>query len=75
LKAKEKDTERRNETHNSTETRSGADDNEMEIPTIDMRKKVMRNSYKVTGYRVQAFAGGNTATTSRKHNRLAMPSR
>lgn len=26
----------------------------------DMSKKVMRNSYKVTGYRVQAFAGGNT---------------
>ena len=26
----------------------------------DMTKKVMKNSYKVTGYRVQAFAGGNT---------------
>ena len=26
----------------------------------DMSKKVMKNSYKVTGYRVQAFAGGNT---------------
>ena len=26
----------------------------------DMSKKVMRNSYKVTGYRVQAYAGGNT---------------
>jgi hypothetical protein len=25
-----------------------------------MRKKVMRKSYKVTGYRVQAFAGGNS---------------
>ena len=25
-----------------------------------MRKKVMRNARKVTGYRVQAFAGGNT---------------
>ena len=25
-----------------------------------MRKKVMRKSYKVTGYRVQAYAGGNT---------------
>lgn len=30
------------------------------IPTIDLRKKVMRGSYKITGYRVQAFAGGNT---------------
>ena len=38
-------------------------DNENEdfnIPTVDMRKKVMAKSYKVTGYRVQAFAGGNT---------------
>ena len=33
---------------------------EMNIPTVDMRKKVMRNARKVTGYRVQAFAGGNT---------------
>lgn len=33
---------------------------EMEIPTVDMRRKVMRGSRKVTGYRVQAFAGGNT---------------
>ncbi|MGM9734701.1 MAG: SPOR domain-containing protein [Prevotella sp.] len=31
-------------------------------PTTEpnMRKKVMKNSYKVTGYRVQAFTGGNT---------------
>ena len=28
------------------------DDDEMSIPTIDMRKKVMRGSRKVTGYRV-----------------------
>lgn len=70
LKAKEKDTERRNETHNSTETRKGADDNEMEIPTIDMRKKVMRNSYKVTGYRVQAFAGGNTRNDKQKAQQI-----
>lgn len=33
---------------------------ETETPTVDMRKKVMRSSYKVTGYRVQAFAGGNS---------------
>lgn len=52
--AKEKETHR-------TETRKvGDDDDEMNIPTIDMRKKVMRHARKVTGYRVQAFAGGNT---------------
>ena len=27
---------------------------------VDTRKKVMRNARKVTGYRIQAFAGGNT---------------
>lgn len=70
LKAKEKDAERRNEPHNSTETRKSADDNEMEIPTIDMRKKVMRNSYKVTGYRVQAFAGGNTRNDKQKAQQI-----
>ena len=34
--------------------------NEMEIPTIDMRKKVMRKGYKINGYRVQVYAGGNS---------------
>ena len=32
----------------------------------DMSKKVMKNSYKVTGYRVQAFAGGNTRSDRQK---------
>ena len=32
----------------------------------DMRKKVMKNSYKVMGYRVQAFAGGNTRNDRQK---------
>ena len=27
---------------------------------VDMRKKVMRRAYKVNGYRVQVFAGGNS---------------
>lgn len=33
---------------------------EVEAPVVDMRKKVMRRSYKVNGYRVQVFAGGNS---------------
>ena len=32
----------------------------------DMSKQVMKNSYKVTGYRVQAFAGGNTRSDRQK---------
>lgn len=31
-----------------------------EAPAVDTSKKVMRRSYKVQGYRVQVFAGGNS---------------
>lgn len=43
-----------------------AEDDELDIPTVDMRKKVMRRSYKVNGYRVQVFAGGNSRTDKLK---------
>ena len=33
---------------------------------VDRSKKVMRNSYKVTGFRVQAYAGGNSREDKRK---------
>ena len=36
------------------------EESELDIPVIDTRKKVMKNSYKVDGYRVQAYTGGNT---------------
>lgn len=45
------------ETITKTENKN---DDELDIPVVDMRKKVMRSSYKVDGYRVQAFAGGNS---------------
>lgn len=41
-------------------------DEEFEIPTVDMRKKVMGRSYKVNGYRVQAYTGGNTRADRQK---------
>lgn len=53
------ESERKNQVHHQ-------DDDEMSIPTVDMRKKVMRGSRKVTGYRVQAFAGGNTRADKMK---------
>ncbi len=37
-----------------------------DIPNIDTGKKVMRNGYKVTGYRVQVYAGGNSRTDKAK---------
>ena len=39
---------------------------EFNIPTVDMRKKVMRGARNVIGYRVQAFAGGNTRADKQK---------
>lgn len=42
------------------------DENDIETPTIDTRKKMMRRSYKVNGYRVQVFAGGNSRTDKTK---------
>lgn len=56
---KKLESERRNQAHYQ-------DDDEMSIPTVDMRKKIMRGSRKVTGYRVQAFAGGNTRADKMK---------
>ena len=37
-----------------------------EEPTVDTSKKVMRRSYKVNGYRVQVFAGGNSRADKQK---------
>ena len=48
----------------ATKTNDSKDD--FDIPTVDMRKKVMARSYKVNGYRVQAFAGGNSRTDRQK---------
>lgn len=43
---------------------------ENETPMVDMRKKVMRGSYKVTGYRVQAYAGGNSRADRQKAEQI-----
>lgn len=42
-----------------TAHRANGDDSSDET-SIDMRKKMPRRSYKVNGYRVQVFAGGNS---------------
>jgi outer membrane biosynthesis protein TonB len=52
--------EKKTETTTPKVTETDTEDNEMEIPVVDMRKKVMRGSHKVNGYRVQVFAGGNS---------------
>ena len=47
-------------THENNAAKAENKKEETEMPVVDMRKKVMRKSYKVTGYRVQAYAGGNS---------------
>lgn len=46
--------------HENKATKAENKKEETDIPVVDMRKKVMRKSYKVTGYRVQVYAGGNS---------------
>lgn len=41
-------------------------ESELDIPTIDTSKKVMRGGRKVTGYRVQAYSGGNSRADRQK---------
>lgn len=65
LKETAKETERKRAEAEKKET-----DEEMSIPTIDMRKKVMRHAKKVTGYRVQAYAGGNTRADKQKAQQI-----
>ncbi len=49
-----------------TESKIAKNEAEMEIPMVDMRRKVMLRSRKVPGYRVQAFAGSNTRDDKQK---------
>ena len=46
--------------NNSDKDASGED------AAVDTRKKVMRNSYKTTGFRIQVFSGGNSRTDRQK---------
>jgi hypothetical protein len=63
-KRTEPETKRPETAANANATSPGESENETQ--TVDMRKKVMRGSYKVNGYRVQAFAGGNSRADKQK---------
>lgn len=64
--AEERRSEERRRAEAEKAEKAQESESEMDIPTVDMRKKVMRNARKVTGFRVQAFAGGNTRTDKQK---------
>ena len=40
------------------------------LQPVDTSKKMMRNSRKVTGYRIQAYSGGNSRADREKANRI-----
>lgn len=50
----------------------GDSDAPEETPIIDTRKKVMRNSYKMTGYRIQVFSGGNSRVDKQKAEKAGL---
>lgn len=58
--AKEEPHEKTATTPEMTKKMPEHNENEIDIASIDTSKKVMRNAYKVTGYRVQVFAGSNS---------------
>jgi hypothetical protein len=45
---------------------NGSEDIPGEDVAVDTRKKVMRNSYKTTGFRIQVFSGGNSRVDKQK---------
>lgn len=47
-------------------TTSPTTENPDMAPVVDTRKKVMRNSYKTQGYRIQVFSGGNSRIDRQK---------
>lgn len=52
------------------ETAGKAESATEETAVVDTRKKVMVGGYKVNGYRVQAFAGGNTRRDRQQAERI-----
>lgn len=44
---------------------------EAEAPAVNMNKKIMRHSYKATGYRIQVYSGGNKRTDREKCEQIS----
>lgn len=60
------------ESHTHEGTSSTTPSTTTEETVIDTRKKVMRNSYKTQGYRIQVFSGGNSRADRQKAERAGM---
>lgn len=65
--AKKNETPTKKETVDAVQKKTTIDDAATnDIANTDTGKKVIRNGYKVTGYRVQVYAGGNSRTDKAK---------
>ncbi len=60
----EADNERKTTT--ATEKTPSTQETDIDDMMVDTRKKVMRNSYKTTGYRIQVYSGGNSRADRHK---------
>lgn len=60
------------ESHTHGGTSSTTPSSTTEETVIDTRKKVMRNSYKTQGYRIQVFSGGNSRADRQKAESAGM---
>lgn len=58
-----------NRTHNGVAQGNDSDLDPDAAIVIDTRKKVMRNSYKTTGYRIQVYSGGNSRVARQEAER------
>lgn len=50
---------------------ASAETAEAEAPAVNMNKKIMRHSYKTTGYRIQVYSGGNKREDRAKCDQIA----
>lgn len=55
---------------NRTEDASQQTDNAQTPAGVDTHKKVLKNTYKTNGYRVQVFAGGNTRNDKQQAEKI-----
>ncbi len=58
------------ETTHTNRATAARESTESEAPAVDTSKKVMRGGRKITGYRVQAYSGGNSRADRQKAERI-----
>lgn len=62
--------EKKTDTAGKVGTTTADDDIPDDVYVVDTNKKIMRGGHKVTGYRVQVYAGGNSRNDKEKAERI-----